>query len=151
MFTIYEYIERAIKVEREFSIDRQYVVKDGEVIIVDEFTGRLAEGRKWRGGLHQAVEAKEGIEVLAESGQAARITIQDYFLLYPHLAGMTGTAITSAGEMRRIYKLRVVPIPTKMHDADRIDRQLAGSPFRRTWPAAVRTSSSVMGSSSSAA
>lgn len=112
MFTIYEYIERAIKVEREFVLDRQYVVRDGEIVIVDEFTGRLAEGRKWRAGLHQAIEAKQGVEVTVETGQAARITVQDYFLLYPHLAGMTGTASSSARELRKIYKLRVVPIPT---------------------------------------
>ncbi len=113
MFSIYEYIERAIKVEREFFRDRQYVVRDGEIVIVDEFTGRAAEGRKWRAGLHQAVEAAEDdVEVTAEAGQAARITVQDYFLLYPHLAGMTGTGITSAGELRKIYKLRVLHIPT---------------------------------------
>lgn len=112
MFTIYEYIERAIKVEREFHHDRQYVVRDGEIVIVDEFTGRLAEGRKWRAGLHQAVEAKQGVEVTVETGQAARITIQDYFLLYPRMAGMTGTGSSSARELRKIYKVRVVPIPT---------------------------------------
>ncbi len=112
MFTIYEYIERAIRVEREFILDRQYVVIDGEIVIVDEFTGRIAEGRKWRAGVHQAVEAKQGVEVTVETGQAARITVQDYFLLYPHLAGMTGTADSSAGELRKIYSLRVVPIPT---------------------------------------
>jgi len=112
MFTIYEFIERAIKVEREFFLDRQYVVKDGEIVIVDEFTGRLAEGRKWRAGIHQAVEAKTGVDVTVETGQAARITIQDYFQLYPSLAGMTGTALSSAGELRKIYRLRVVPIPT---------------------------------------
>ncbi len=113
MFSIYEYIERAIKVDREFIRDRQYVVRDGEVVIVDEFTGRAAEGRKWRAGLHQAVEAAEAdVEVTAEAGQAARITVQDYFHLYPHLAGMTGTGITSAGELKKIYKLRVVQIPT---------------------------------------
>jgi preprotein translocase subunit SecA len=113
MFSIYEYIERAIKVNREFFRDRQYVVRDGEVVIVDEFTGRAAEGRKWRAGLHQAVEAAEAdVEVTAEAGQAARITVQDYFHLYPHLAGMTGTGITSAGELKKIYKLRVVQIPT---------------------------------------
>ena len=110
--TIYEYIERAIQVEREFMLDRQYVVRDGEIVIVDEFTGRMAEGRKWRDGLHQAVEAKEGVEVTVETGQAARITMQDYFLRYPHLAGMTGTASSSAGELHKIYQLRVVPIPT---------------------------------------
>ena len=112
MFTIYEYIERAIRVEREFILDRQYVILDGEIVIVDEFTGRIAEGRKWRAGVHQAVEAKEGVEVTVETGQAARITVQDYFLLYPHLAGMTGTAWSSAGELRKIYNLRTIPIPT---------------------------------------
>jgi preprotein translocase subunit SecA len=112
MFTIYEFIERAIKVDREFFFDRQYVVKDGEIVIVDEFTGRLADGRKWRAGLHQAVEAKQGVEVTVETGQAARITIQDYFQLYPSLAGMTGTGSNSAAELRKIYRLRVVPIPT---------------------------------------
>ncbi len=113
MFTIYEHIERAVKVDREFFLDRQFVVRDGEVVIVDEFTGRMAEGRKWRAGLHQAVEAsQEGVEVTAETGQAARITVQDYFLLYPHLCGMTGTAATSARELRKIYKVAVVAIPT---------------------------------------
>ena len=113
MFSIYEYIERAVKVDREFFRDRQYVVRDGEVVIVDEFTGRMAEGRKWRSGLHQAVEAAEDeVEVSAESGQAARVTVQDYFQLYPRLAGMTGTAISSAAELRKIYKVRVLQIPT---------------------------------------
>jgi preprotein translocase subunit SecA len=113
MFSIYEYIERAVKVEREFFRDRQYVVRDGEVVIVDEFTGRAAEGRKWRSGLHQAVEAAEAdVEVTAEAGQAARVTVQDYFHLYPQLCGMTGTGITSAGELKKIYKLRVMQIPT---------------------------------------
>jgi preprotein translocase subunit SecA len=113
MFTIYEHVERAIKVDREFFRDRQYVVRDGEVVIVDEFTGRMSEGRKWRAGLHQAIEAsEEDVEVTVETGQAARITVQDYFLLYPRLAGMTGTAATSARELRKIYKVRVMSIPT---------------------------------------
>jgi len=112
MFTIYEYVERAVKVERAFTLDRQYVVKDGEIVIVDEFTGRLAEGRKWRDGLHQAVEAREDVKVTVETGQAARVTIQDFFLRYERLAGMTGTASSSARELHKIYKLRVVPIPT---------------------------------------
>jgi len=89
MFHIYEYVERAIKVARDFIRDRDYVVKDGEIVIVDEFTGRLAEGRKWRDGIHQAVEAKEGVEVTIATGQAARVTVQDFFLRYRHLAGMT--------------------------------------------------------------
>lgn len=112
MFTIYDYIERAIKVERAFILDRTHVIVDGEIVIVDEFTGRLAEGRKWRDGIHQAVEAKEGVEVTVETGQAARVTIQDFFLRYEKLAGMTGTAWSSARELRKIYKLQVVPIPT---------------------------------------
>ena len=112
MVTIYQYVERAIMVDREYHFDRQYVVRDGEIVIVDEFTGRLAEGRKWRDGIHQAVEAKQGVEVTVATGQAARITIQDFFLRYEHLAGMTGTAMGSARELRRIYRCHVLPIPT---------------------------------------
>ncbi|WP_231954325.1 preprotein translocase subunit SecA [Pirellulimonas nuda] len=110
--TIYEYIERAIKVAREMQLDRHYVVRDGEIVIVDEFTGRLAEGRKWRAGIHQAIEAKEGVEVTFETNQAARITIQDLFLRYHRLAGMTGTASSSARELSKIYQVWVTPIPT---------------------------------------
>ncbi|MCA9149281.1 MAG: preprotein translocase subunit SecA [Planctomycetales bacterium] len=109
----YEYIERGIKVQRDFLRDHHYVVSDKEeIVIVDEFTGRLAEGRKWRDGIHQAIEAKEGIEITVDTGQAARITVQDLFLRYQHLAGMTGTAMTSAREFRKIYKTLVVRIPT---------------------------------------
>ena len=109
---LYQYVERAVKVNREFHLDRQYVVREGEIVIVDEFTGRLAEGRKWRDGIHQALEAKENIEVTVPTGQAARITVQDLFLRYKHLAGMTGTARTSARELNKIYKTRVIPMPT---------------------------------------
>jgi preprotein translocase subunit SecA len=112
MFNIYQYVERAIKVEREFIRDRQYVIRDGEVVIVDEFTGRLSEGRKWRDGIHQAVEAKEEVEVTVDTGQAARVTVQDFFLRYEQLAGMTGTAIASAGELRKIYRCHVMQVPT---------------------------------------
>jgi preprotein translocase subunit SecA len=110
--TIYEHIERAIKVGREMFLDRQYVVRDGEIVIVDEFTGRLGEGRKWRAGIHQAVEAKEGVEITFATNQAARITVQDFFLRYNRLAGMTGTAASSAGELHKIYGCRVRPVPT---------------------------------------
>lgn len=109
---IYEYIERAIKVAREMVLDRHYVVRDGEIVIVDEFTGRLAEGRKWRAGIHQAIEAREGVEVTFATSQAARVTIQDLFLRYERLTGMTGTASSSARELRKIYKVHVIPIPT---------------------------------------
>ena len=109
---LYEYIERAIRVHRDYHLDRQYVVRDGEIVIVDEFTGRLAEGRKWRDGIHQAVEASAGVEVSVPTGQAARITVQDLFLRYKYLAGMTGTAATSAGELRKIYRTPVLQVPT---------------------------------------
>ncbi|NND96275.1 MAG: preprotein translocase subunit SecA, partial [Pirellulaceae bacterium] len=114
---LYEYTERAVKVFREFLLDRQYVVRPSdkeidEIVIVDEFTGRLAEGRKWRDGIHQAIEAKENVEISVPTGQAARITVQDLFLRYPHLAGMTGTAATSARELRRIYRTPVICVPT---------------------------------------
>ncbi|CAN0449484.1 unnamed protein product, partial [Hapterophycus canaliculatus] len=116
---LYEYIERSVKVHREFLLNRQYVIRPSEkdpevdeIVIVDEFTGRLAEGRKWRDGIHQAIEAKEGIEISVPTGQAARITVQDLFLRYPHLAGMTGTAATSARELAKIYRTPVVRVPT---------------------------------------
>ena len=112
LIDLYQYVERAIKVRRDFFLDRQYVVKDGEIIIVDESTGRLAEGRKWRDGIHQAIEAKEKIEVTVPTGQAARITVQDLFLRYKHLAGMTGTAMTAGREFIKVYKIRVIPVPT---------------------------------------
>ncbi len=110
---VYQHVERAILVDREYHRDRQYVVRDREIVIVDEFTGRLGEGRKWRDGIHQAIEAKEQVEVTVDTGQAARITVQDFFLRYARLAGMTGTARSSARELRTIYKCRVVPIPTR--------------------------------------
>ncbi len=112
MLGMYEAIELAIRAQTKFICDRHYVLRDGEIVIVDEFTGRLAEGRKWRDGLHQAIEAKENVEITMATGHAARITIQDYFLRYPNLAGMTGTATNSSRELHKIYKLRVIPIPT---------------------------------------
>jgi preprotein translocase subunit SecA len=112
LIDMYEYIERAIRVQRDYLLNRQYVIRDGEIVIVDEFTGRLAEGRKWREGIHQAVEAKEGVEITVPTGQAARITIQDLFLRYKHLCGMTGTAGNSGAEFRRLYKMQPIPVPT---------------------------------------
>lgn len=109
---LYQYAERAIKCHRDYHLDQQYVVRDGEIVIVDEFTGRLGEGRKWRDGIHQAIEAQEEVEVTVPTGQAARITVQDLFLRYTQLSGMTGTARTSAREFYRVYRTRVIPIPT---------------------------------------
>jgi preprotein translocase subunit SecA len=111
-FETIHYIENAIKARAIFQKDKDYVVKDNEVIIVDEFTGRLMYGRRWSDGLHQAVEAKEGVPVQRESQTWATITFQNYFRLYEKLAGMTGTAATESEEFRKIYNLPVVIIPT---------------------------------------
>jgi len=112
LFEIYSKIETAIKVAREFTRDRQYIVRDDEVVIVDEFTGRLAEGRKWREGIHQAVEAMEGLEVSLPTGEAARITMQDFFSQYQRGCGMTGTADDARTEFRQVYSMPVRIIPT---------------------------------------
>ena len=106
------HVEQALKAKALFKRDRDYVVKDGEIIIVDEFTGRLMFGRRYSEGLHQAIEAKEKVEIKQESQTLATITFQNYFRLYKKLAGMTGTATTEAEEFAKIYKLEVVEIPT---------------------------------------
>jgi preprotein translocase subunit SecA len=106
------YMENAIKAQVIFKRDRDYIIKDGEVVIVDEFTGRQLPGRRYSEGLHQAIEAKEGVKVQRENHTLATITFQNYFRLYKKLAGMTGTALTDAEEFDKIYKLDVVVIPT---------------------------------------
>lgn len=106
------HVEEALRANFLFKRDRDYVVKDGEVILVDEFTGRLMPGRRYSGGLHQAIEAKEGVAVKQESRTVATITYQNFFRMYPKLAGMTGTAATSAEEFHKVYNLSVVSIPT---------------------------------------
>jgi len=106
------HLEQALKAEVIFKLDRDYVVKDGEVIIVDDFTGRLMPGRRYSEGLHQAIEAKEGVRVQKESRTLATITFQNYFRMYKKLSGMTGTALTSAEEFFKVYKVDVVEIPT---------------------------------------
>ena len=107
-------VEQALKAHTLYKLDHQYVVQDGEVIIVDDFTGRLMKGRRWSDGLHQAVEAKEGVEIEKENQTLATITLQNYFRLYEKLSGMTGTAETEAAEFNSTYKLDVVVIPTHM-------------------------------------
>ncbi len=106
------HIEQALKANILFKLDKDYVVKDGEIVIVDEFTGRLMLGRRFSEGLHQAIEAKEGVEVKRESLTLATISFQNLFRLYVKLAGMTGTAVTEAEEFSKIYKLEVIKIPT---------------------------------------
>ena len=112
MIDMYENLERAILVNREYQKDRHYVIDEGEVVIVDEFTGRIAEGRKWKAGIHQAIEAREGLEVSTETGDAARVTLQEFFLRYDRLSGMTGTIANSAPELKKIYKVDVIKVPT---------------------------------------
>lgn len=106
------YLEESLKAKALFRRDKDYVVKNGEIIIVDEFTGRLLHGRRYQGGLHQAIEAKEGVFVKEESRTYAKISIQNYFRMYRKISGMTGTAQTSAEEFHKVYKLEVASIPT---------------------------------------
>jgi len=118
------HIEQALKAETLFKKDKDYVVKDGEIVIVDEFTGRLMPGRRYSEGLHQAIEAKEGVEVQRESMTLATVTFQNYFRLYEKLSGMTGTAATEAEEFAKIYNLEVTVIPTNkpMVRKDKVDK-----------------------------
>ena len=111
-FDTIHHLEQALKSKTLFQRDRDYVVKDGQVIIVDEFTGRLMFGRRYSEGLHQAIEAKEGVQIQQESRTLATVSFQNYFRLYEKLAGMTGTAATEAEEFEKIYKLEVVVVPT---------------------------------------
>jgi len=125
------HLEQSLRAETLFKRDIDYIVKDGQVIIIDEFTGRLMPGRRWSGGLHQAIEAKEKVKVQPESLTLASVTFQNYFRLYKKLAGMTGTAATSAEEFDKVYKLEVVVIPTnkpmiRVDSPDRVYKTEAG-------------------------
>jgi len=110
--TILHHVNQALRAHKLFQRDRDYIVKDSKVIIIDEFTGRMMEGRRYSDGLHQALEAKEGATIQNENQTLASITFQNYFRLYPKLAGMTGTAMTESAEFAEIYKLEVVDMPT---------------------------------------
>ncbi len=111
---VVHHLNQALKANVMFRKDIDYIVKDGKVIIIDEFTGRMMDGRRWSDGLHQAVEAKEGVDIEPENQTLASITFQNYFRMYPKLSGMTGTAMTEAPEFFDIYKMNVVAIPTNM-------------------------------------
>ena len=117
------YLNNSLKAKELFNLDKDYIVRDGEVLIVDEFTGRVLLGRRYNEGMHQAIEAKEHVEIKAENQTLATITLQNYFRLYEKLSGMTGTAQTEAAELHEIYKLGVVSIPTnrEMVRADQSD------------------------------
>ena len=116
------HLNASLRAHTLFFRDQQYVVQNGEVVIVDEFTGRLMPGRRWSDGLHQAVEAKEGVEIRQENQTMASITFQNYFRMYKKLAGMTGTADTEAYEFQDIYGLETVVIPTN-RQMIRVDQQ----------------------------
>ncbi len=117
---VVHHLDQALKANIMFKLDTDYIVKDGKVVIIDEFTGRMMDGRRWSNGLHQAVEAKEGVDIEPENQTMASITFQNYFRMYPKLSGMTGTAATEAGEFWDIYKMNVVEIPTNV-PVQRID------------------------------
>jgi preprotein translocase subunit SecA len=128
------HLETAVRAKALFHKDKEYVIRDGQVIIVDEFTGRLQPGRRWSEGLHQAIEAKEGVAVQQESRTFASITFQNYFRLYSKLAGMTGTAATSSEEFYKVYGLNTVVIPTNQtvarHDLDDLIFQTEDGKYR---------------------
>ncbi|MFC7537503.1 preprotein translocase subunit SecA [Sphingomonas sp. GCM10030256] len=111
---VVHHLNQALKANVMFRKDIDYIVKDGKVVIIDEFTGRMMDGRRWSDGLHQAVEAKEGVQIEPENQTLASITFQNYFRMYPKLSGMTGTALTEAPEFFDIYKMNVVSIPTNV-------------------------------------
>ena len=111
---VVHHLNQALKANKMFKRDIDYIVKDGKVVIIDEFTGRMMDGRRWSDGLHQAVEAKEGVQIEPENQTLASITFQNYFRMYPKLSGMTGTAATEAPEFFDIYRMNVVSIPTNV-------------------------------------
>ena len=111
---VVHHLNQALKANKMFKKDIDYIVKDGKVIIIDEFTGRMMDGRRWSDGLHQAVEGKEGVDIEPENQTLASITFQNYFRMYPKLSGMTGTALTEAPEFFDIYRMNVVSIPTNV-------------------------------------
>ena len=111
---VVHHLDQSLKANVMFKRDIDYIVKDGKVIIIDEFTGRMMDGRRWSNGLHQAVEAKEGVQIEPENQTMASITFQNYFRMYPKISGMTGTAATEAAEFFDIYKMNVVTIPTNV-------------------------------------
>jgi preprotein translocase subunit SecA len=119
---VVHHLDQALKANVMFKRDIDYIVKDDKVVIIDEFTGRMMDGRRWSNGLHQAVEAKEGVKIEPENQTMASITFQNYFRMYPKLAGMTGTAATEATEFFEIYKMNVVTIPTNL-PVKRIDEE----------------------------
>jgi preprotein translocase subunit SecA len=135
--TSVHFLDNALRAHALYRKDKEYVVKDGEVVIVDEFTGRLMPGRRWSDGLHQAVEAKEHVTIQRETRTFATITIQNYFRMYQKLAGMTGTAATEAEELFKVYKLEVTQIPTHRPMVRRDDPDLVYATEKGKWNAVI--------------
>ena len=135
--TAVHFMDNALKAHAMYHRDKEYVVKDGEVVIVDEFTGRLMPGRRWSDGLHQAVEAKENVKIQRETRTFATITIQNYFRMYEKLAGMTGTAATEAEELFKVYKLEVTQIPTHRPMVRKDDPDLVYATEKGKWNALI--------------
>src|SRR5437867_987641 len=135
--TAVHFMDNALKAHAMYHRDKEYVVKDGEVVIVDEFTGRLMPGRRWSDGLHQAVEAKEAVKIQRETRTFATITIQNYFRMYEKLAGMTGTAATEAEELFKVYKLEVTQIPTHRPMVRKDDPDLVYATEKGKWKALI--------------
>ena len=127
---IQSHLEQALRAEFIFKRNKDYLVRGGHVVIVDDFTGRVMPGRRWSDGLHQAVEAKEGVAIQAENATYATITLQNFFRMYGKLAGMSGTAVTEAEEFDKIYEIDVVPIPTQLDYRARVDPDLTDVSFR---------------------
>ena len=132
---IYKHVEQALTAKFAFVRDRDYVVVDNEISIVDEGTGRIMEGRKWQDGLHQSIEAKELVPITAASGEAARITVQNFFRLYSKIGGMTGTAVQCASEIRRVYSLKATAIPTHRPCIRRLNKPRVFATMEAKWRA----------------
>ena len=138
-YHLVQYVENAVVAQVQKVKDKDYVVQNGEVVIVDEFTGRMQFGRRWADGLHQAVEAKEGLKIQRESVTYATITLQNYFRMYHKLAGMTGTAVTEADEFYKIYGLEVVAVPTNLPMARQDSGDLIFPTDEGKWRAVVNS------------
>jgi len=137
--TIVHHVTQALRAHKLFAKDQQYIVRDGEVMLIDEFTGRMMRGRRLSDGLHQAIEAKEGVQIQPENVTLASVTFQNYFRLYEKLAGMTGTAATEAEEFMEIYKLGVVEVPTNRPVARKDDHDQVYRTAREKYEGVVKT------------
>jgi len=131
LLEMYDFMERAIQVYRDYSIDKDYVIREGEIVIVDESTGRISEGRRWSRGIHQAIEAKEDVEITLDTTTQAKITVQSYVSRFPFMGGMTGTAYSSRREFKKIYHMPVTVIPTN-RPRQRVELQIKYCPDEAT-------------------